>query len=56
MQSTFKYDISDIASCDFSFGSCDYIATVTHGEVVWKKGQHKDVLDNDVMGNLSDLL
>lgn len=48
------YNISDIASCNFSFGSCDYIEASKDSQVVWKKGQHENAPDNDVMGNLSD--
>jgi hypothetical protein len=40
------YNISDIASCDFSFGSCDYIEASKDSQVVWKKGQHENAPDN----------
>ena len=46
----FLYVISDLASCDFSYGSCGYLVTGNDYSVKWVRGQVNGVPNNAIAG------
>lgn len=49
---TFSYVISDLASCDFSYGSCGYLVTWNDYNVKWVRGQVNGVPNNAIAGKI----